>query len=542
MVIRDTDTTQQKPSRLLLLALMDLVDIEGGNNFESMASVDKAGLKHVLLAYGNYTTFYIPNKELISTNGKKVIPVVTQYSAKHNLVSYDTSRSMICTYTVVMPTTGEGNGKSYFVQEVLFVPGLESPELLKRVMGNKFEFWDMTLEVPTHFTALTPFQQIQPFQLLHTEYKTPSTQSNNDALVSRMEEIHPMCCMLGTASADMLKKKRDASVDCFTETQRYCDDGNTKIVSECEELFKDKTLDNVTKAQKMWHALVKRDTSKIKDRELVEMHVNANVLFLKLCTYHNKLKGPMVGEGEHVDLQSRSSSPHSTEAQDADVSSKCLAEVEEHSKDMAIAGVSEKNDYSIVTPEAIPISMWIKNMSTLLLSEPWLNDDNLRREAVCNLLGLDNTLLDRRYGDILRDWVINNRTVVNILQSYGLQDRLSNALVDCLASTSTDNWRCKARDSQAHSLRRRYSHDDDHPWLGEAEEVNSEEEECHEDEDEIPSDPTGAARDSRKARTPQPPRRYIFISECWCFTVPGVEVKCRGCESGEVDQSSCMAY
>lgn len=189
-----------------------------------MASVDKTGLKHVLLAYVNYTTFYIPNKELISTNGKKVIPVVTQYSEKHNLVYYDSSRSMIGTYTVVIPTTGKNNGKSLFVQEVLFTPGLESLELLKRVTGNRFEFWDMSLEVPTHFTATTPsFQQIQPFQLLRTEDKNPCTQSNNIALVSRMEDIHPMCCVLGTASAEMLKKKREASVDCLTEQQVICD-------------------------------------------------------------------------------------------------------------------------------------------------------------------------------------------------------------------------------------------------------------------------------------------------------------------------------
>ena len=89
------------------------------------------------------------------------------------------------------------------MQEELFVLGLESLELLKKVMGNKFELWDMTLEVPMHFTALTPsFQQIQPVQLLCTEDKTLSTQNNNEALVSRMEEINPMCCVLGTASVE----------------------------------------------------------------------------------------------------------------------------------------------------------------------------------------------------------------------------------------------------------------------------------------------------------------------------------------------------
>lgn len=377
-----------------------------------------------------------------------------------------------------------------------------------------------------------------------------------------------------------------AQIASSYERKRYGDDGNTEMVSACEEFFKHQTLDNAAKALKMWHTLVKHDTSKIKDKELVQMYANTKVLFLKLCTYHNKVKkGLKVGEGERSDPQSESSSPHSTEAQDADVSSKCLAEVEEHSEDEAMTGVGEKDDslYSIVTPESIPISTWIKNMSTLLLSEPWLNDDNLRREAVCTLLRLDNTLLDRRYGDILCDWVISNRTVVNILQMYGLQDRLSKALVDCLESTSTDNWRCKvllsfqgtpnqprghsdqlvakpsnkinpsaqsdlhskrvgkcakkqapfhhpkalkrdrsaskskkssasrssgsksdkkASDSRAHSSRRRYSHNDEHPWLSEAEEVNSEEEESHEDEDEIPSKDLEATMDYDNSESP----------------------------------------
>ena len=155
------------------------------------------------------------------------------------------------------------------------------------------------------------------------------------------------------------------------------------------------------------------------------MHVNSKVFFLKLRTYHNKLKkGLKVGDGKRCFTQS-GSSPHSTEIQEADVSSKHLAETEEHDDDETMAGVSETNDdslYSIVTPDSIPISMWIKNMSTLLMSDPWLTEDHLRREAVCTLLGLDNTLLDRRHSDILQNWVVNNRTIVETLKRYGLQE------------------------------------------------------------------------------------------------------------------------
>lgn len=67
MVIGEADTIEQKPTRSLLLALMDLVDIEGGNDLEPMPSLDKAGIKHLLLAYGNYTNFYVPKNELKST-------------------------------------------------------------------------------------------------------------------------------------------------------------------------------------------------------------------------------------------------------------------------------------------------------------------------------------------------------------------------------------------------------------------------------------------------------------------------------------------
>lgn len=130
-----------------------------------MPNVDRAGLKDVLLAYGNYTTYYVTKKALVSTSGKKVIPVVTQYSEKNKLFYYDSRRSMIGTYLI--PTTGKSTGKSYFVQDVLCVPGLRSRELLKEATMNKYEFWDMALEMPTHPTVLTPsFQQLQPFQLL----------------------------------------------------------------------------------------------------------------------------------------------------------------------------------------------------------------------------------------------------------------------------------------------------------------------------------------------------------------------------------------
>lgn len=108
MVIWDTRCIHNQPSHSLLLALMDLVDIVGGNGLDSVANVDKAGLKHVLLAHGNYMGLYVPNKDMISENGKRVIPVVTHYKENHSLVFYDVTRSMLGTYTVIIPTRCKG--------------------------------------------------------------------------------------------------------------------------------------------------------------------------------------------------------------------------------------------------------------------------------------------------------------------------------------------------------------------------------------------------------------------------------------------------
>lgn len=271
-IIQDIAIIKQKPSKALLIALMDIVDIEGGNDLECVLDDDKAGLKQLLLALSNYTLFYIPQKEFTSRDGRKVIPVVTHYSQSHNLRLYDKERSMIGTYMVNIP-----GGTSYFMQQVLFVPGYESLELLRRVTGNRYDFWDLALEVPTHVEAVTPgFQQIQPSQLLKPqeqpepdedpankeENSKPSDskkpkESNKPNLVIQDEQsndghkpsggktktepcfqdqrINPMCCILDTVSAN--RPKREGSRDYFDETQIKYDlsnftyaNSNTKTV------------------------------------------------------------------------------------------------------------------------------------------------------------------------------------------------------------------------------------------------------------------------------------------------------------------------
>lgn len=84
----------------------------------------------------------------------------------------------------------------------------------------------MTLEVPTYPTALTPyFQHIQLCQLLLRTEPPASSQKESEARPSfsaPIEKIHPMCCVLGADSADLLKKRREISMDWFTESQVTC--------------------------------------------------------------------------------------------------------------------------------------------------------------------------------------------------------------------------------------------------------------------------------------------------------------------------------
>ncbi|KAK2847561.1 hypothetical protein Q5P01_010560 [Channa striata] len=198
-VMKEAEALCQKPSRSLLLALMDLVEVLGGNEFRSVVTVDRAGLKHVLLIYGNYTMYYLPNEELMNHRKKlTVIPVVTQYSEKHNLVRYNARRSMVGTYSVVIPRRENDSRRSYFVPEVLFTPGVKSLKLLREIAGNMFDFWDMTLEMPTHIRALAPsFRKMQSCLLLTSEAGSPggNEQSEHETLASHLEEKQPMCCV-----------------------------------------------------------------------------------------------------------------------------------------------------------------------------------------------------------------------------------------------------------------------------------------------------------------------------------------------------------
>lgn len=228
MVIDDIGSFKQNPSRALLRALMDIVDIEA-NELECMSTYDRAGMKQLLLSLTNYTLFYIPSNELKATaDNKKIIPVVTVWSQKNAALELhlcDRPRSMLGTYTVELMC----KTPAYFMQQVLVVPGVKSLGLLKDITGNKYHFWDMSLEVPSHPDALTPaFKHIQVAQLLRVDDKEKSNcdEPNTSNTASYMEPIQPMCCVLDTESVRLQNVKVQGSVDCFDDTEVACDLSN----------------------------------------------------------------------------------------------------------------------------------------------------------------------------------------------------------------------------------------------------------------------------------------------------------------------------
>lgn len=120
MVIEDIGRFKQNPSKTLLVALMDIMDVQS-NGLECMSTEDRAGVKQLMLAFRNYTLFYIPATTLKSAaEGRVVIPVVTMWShcdKDFELRFCDKPRSMLGTYTVKLMS----ESYTYFMQQVLIV-------------------------------------------------------------------------------------------------------------------------------------------------------------------------------------------------------------------------------------------------------------------------------------------------------------------------------------------------------------------------------------------------------------------------------------
>lgn len=225
MVIEDIGRFKQNPSKSLLTALMDIMDLRA-DGLECMSTEDRAGMKQLMLALKNYTLFYIPSTALKSVaEDRVVIPVVTMWSQTDKELELrfcDKPRSMLGTYTVNLMS----GSAAYFMQQVLIVPGVQSLNLLKDITGDRYEFWDMSLEVPTHPDALTPsFKHIQPMQLLRSgedNDRTSATQTCGET-GDTIADVEPMCCVLDTESADLQVSKRPGSVDCFSDVDVICD-------------------------------------------------------------------------------------------------------------------------------------------------------------------------------------------------------------------------------------------------------------------------------------------------------------------------------
>lgn len=234
-IIAGLQDIPQKPSLPLLLALLDLVEMENRGGFSCISDVDRAGIKDILLAYRNYMCFYIPVTKLVGTKGNIIVPVVTRYSEDHHFFYQDVVRSLVGTYTVSIPTSQSERGKMYFLQEALCTHGLQNLNVLKKIAHTRFEFWDLCLEVPTHRSAVTPsFQRIHPSQLLRT---------NNKNVPGCTANFSPMCCIVEQEWTRNAKHPRDI----FTENKVLCNlshfkyqDGNPRTVFLGQEKSSDR--------------------------------------------------------------------------------------------------------------------------------------------------------------------------------------------------------------------------------------------------------------------------------------------------------------
>ncbi|KAK2847540.1 hypothetical protein Q5P01_010539 [Channa striata] len=487
-VMKEAEALCQKPSRSLLLALMDLVEVLGGNEFRSVVTVDRASLKHVLLIYGNYTMYYLPNEELMNHRKKlTVIPVVTQYSEKHNLVRYNARRSMVGTYSVVIPRRENDSRRSYFVPEVLFTLGVKSLKLLREIAGNMFDFWDMTLEMPTHIRALAPsFRKMQSCLLLTSEAGSPggNEQSEHETLASHLEEKQPMCCVpkppdegsrrsskvLDGKRGNLLpiaalRKDKDNMRELYVSTtlgfyralKLSCVKGNRELMSCWNETLQDLGRDTFISGRKLCQdiqqsaltAFTKRVNpgawcngfprhvaSKISNPMMIE------VVELSIALMEGRILSVFpVEELVYCPIESTRPSQPPVDINKIQKIWYTLSKGD---------SAKDKDVYAKVLFLKLRVfhnklkKLQLPGESTLLLSDPWLNGDEEQREPMCTLLRLDETLLNRAHSGILGEWVANNHGVVITLSKLDLRDQLSAALIDHLDSLSTERWTEKA--------------------------------------------------------------------------------------------------
>ncbi|KAJ8411151.1 hypothetical protein AAFF_G00171570 [Aldrovandia affinis] len=91
----------QNPSASLVRALMDLVDLEGGNEFKTVrdGEGDRGGAKCMLLMTNNYLAYYLPPQSLQPKNALRIVPTVT-YWHEDTMWWQDASTSNVATYTI----------------------------------------------------------------------------------------------------------------------------------------------------------------------------------------------------------------------------------------------------------------------------------------------------------------------------------------------------------------------------------------------------------------------------------------------------------
>ncbi|AWO97843.1 Hypothetical protein SMAX5B_007689 [Scophthalmus maximus] len=251
--------------------------------------------------------------------------------------------------------------------------------------------------------------------------------------------------------ADQMRKDRMSLADLVALYGENKKGSSDETARRCAEMLRREPPEDINKIQKTWYTLVKQDSAKDKD-----VYANVKVLFLKLRNNNNKLKKLQRAGEQQRDEGSRSCG--STEADEAtgsrketrlrhnreprrgdreldrDIEQERDRDSDENEGDHVDAdktcGFERGRHYLPPTgSRACP-----------LCCDPWLNGAEERREAVCALLRLDETPLNKGHSDILGE----SEQPQHSEHTEGPGPERSTHLIDRLNSLSTERWVEKA--------------------------------------------------------------------------------------------------
>lgn len=298
-VLDHAHVIRQEPSRTLLMALMDVIDIYGTNDAEYISHHDRAGVRELMLATRNYMLYYISETQLNKDRHKdrRIIPVATYCHNAKEICFYDKERSMVGTY-VVNISRNKDDAAAYFMQQVLYVPGPKSLELLQAIVGVSVDFWDMALEVPTHPHALTPaFTQATASEVL-VDSNVPNAEKPQP-----VSPVQPMCCIYDALSIKQNNTKRETSVDCFDDKQILQDVSHFSCVSGVTKTVYFRRSGKILNGVRTNLLLVVRDVVNEEQSPEVVKYISTTARFCKAVSYSCEKGNGTLLECCHTTLQ-----------------------------------------------------------------------------------------------------------------------------------------------------------------------------------------------------------------------------------------------